>query len=93
MHLAWPLGIAVAGLAITLALIWFLHPSPALIEDWKWLHKGWFAGVTATAAIAAGTWFFRRRTIAHSAQRLDRKLDAKNRLETATALRLSLIHI
>lgn len=80
---AWPLGILTAGLAITLGVAWWRHPSGEKVETWNGLDTAWLAGLAVTLAISLGLWIFRRRNLLHSAKSLDSRLEAKNRLETA----------
>ncbi len=87
MRLSWPLGIAAAGFAATLVIDWRLHPSWTRVEKWESLAKWWLAGMAATLLAATGTWIFRRKSLLHSARKLDKRLAAKSRIETATALR------
>ncbi len=86
-RLAWPLLIVAAGLAATLALEWRRHPSLARVEQWGGLGLWWAAGVALTFLAAGATWVLRRRAQLLGARRLDQRLDAKNRLETAAFLR------
>ncbi len=81
-----PLGVVAAGLALTLGLLWFAHPSSAPVVDWRWLRLGWLAGLAVTGLGAAALWRARRRTLLHSAAEMDTALATANRLETATAL-------
>ena len=84
---AWPLAVAAVGLAATLVLNWRRHPTLARVEQWHDLPRWWLAGVVSTALLAAAAWRWRRRDPLRSAQRLDERFDAKNRLETSTVLR------
>ncbi|MEA3188929.1 MAG: hypothetical protein QOD99_2759 [Chthoniobacter sp.] len=88
-RLAWPLGMAAAGLAALLVAIWCLHPSPKRVDHWSALLLWWLGGLLVIAVLACGTWAFRRSHLEQSAQKLDQKLSAKNRLETATSLKHS----
>ena len=81
-----PLGVVAAGLALTLGLLWFAHPSSAPVADWRWLRLDWLAGLAATALGAAALWRARRRTLLRSAAEMDTAFATANRLETATAL-------
>ena len=85
---AWPLGVAAAGLAATLAFGWRQHPSPTRVEQWGNLPAWWLGGCALSAAAAGVTWACRRRNLLRSARQLDERLAAKSRLETAAALRL-----
>ncbi len=86
-RLAWPLVIIAAGLAATLWLAWRRHPSFSRVEQWGSLGRWWAAGVTLTFLAAGAVWLARRRAALFGARRLDQRLDAKNRLETAAFLR------
>ncbi len=86
-RLAWPLLIVSVGLAATLGLDWRRHPTLARVEQWGSLGHWWAAGVALTFLAAGGVWFLRRRARLLGARRLDRRLDAKNRLETVAFLR------
>ncbi len=80
------LGLVAAGLALTLGLLWFAHPSAMPVADWQWLRLVWLAGLTVTGIGAAALWRARRRTLLRSAAEMDAALATANRLETATAL-------
>ena len=86
-RLAWPLAIVAAGLAATLGINWRRHPFLARVEHWGTLPLWWAAGVALTFLAAGVVSLQRRRAGLGSARRLDRRLDAKNRLETAAILR------
>ncbi len=86
-RLAWPLAILAAGLAATLGIDWRRHPSLARVEQWGDLPRWWAAGVALTFLAAGGVWLWRRRAGLRAVRRLDRRLDANNRLETAAVLR------
>ena len=81
-----PLCVVAAGLALTLGLLWFAHPSSAPVADWRWLRLGWLAGLVVTGLGAAALWRARRRTLLRSAAEMDAAFATANRLETATAL-------
>lgn len=85
-RLGWPLGLLVAGLALTLAAGWWLHPSWARVEDPGRL-AWWALGVVLTGGFAFVVLLVRRQSLLRSAQSLDDRLSAKSRLETAAALR------
>ncbi|MEO7934532.1 MAG: hypothetical protein ABIT76_15390 [Chthoniobacterales bacterium] len=87
MRLGWPLGILTGGLATTLALSWKLHPSWTKIERWQHLPAWWAGGVGLTVIAAFVVWLVRSHSLARTAQKLDATLNAKNRIETAAALR------
>lgn len=87
MRYALPLGVAACGLTLALLAGWFLHPSFARVEKWGALALVWGGGVAITVLAALGVWIFRRRELLHSAQKLDERLSAKNRVEAATMLR------
>jgi hypothetical protein len=80
------LGLVAAGLALTLGLLWLVHPSSAPVADWHWLRLGWFAGFAITGLGSAVLWRARRRTLLRSAAEMDATLATANRLEAATAL-------
>lgn len=80
------LGLVAAGLALTLGLLWFAHPSSAPVADWRLMRIGWLAGLVVTGLGAAALWRTRRRTLLRSAAEMDAALATANRLETATAL-------
>lgn len=82
-----PLCVAACGLALALVIGWFLHPSFARIEKWGVLAPAWGGGVVLTILAVLGIWLFRRRGLLRSAQQLDERLSAKNRVEAATMLR------
>ena len=84
---AWPLAILATGLATMLGISWRRHPSLARVEQWGDLPRWWAAGVALTFLAAAGVWLWRRGAGMRTARRLDHRLDAKNRLETAAILR------
>lgn len=81
------LGLVAAGLALTLGLLWLVHPSPAPVANWQWLRPGWLAGLAVTGGCALALWRARRRTLLRSAAEMDAALATHNRLETATALK------
>lgn len=81
------LGAAIAGLAVTLALLWFAHPSFAPVQNWRPLRLAWLAGLAATGIAGLAMWRARRRPLALSAAETDARLATHNRLEAATALR------
>ena len=69
------------GLALTLGILWLVHPSLAPITEWRWLRLGWLAGLALTGLSAAILWRARRRTMLHSAAEMDAKFATANRLE------------
>ena len=85
-RLAPLLGAAIAGLAVTLALLWLAHPSLGPVQDWHYLRLGWLAGLAATVIASLALWFTRRRPLLLSAAETDARLATHNRLEAATAL-------
>lgn len=87
MRYALPLGVAACGLTFALLAGWLLHPSFARAEKWGALAPVWGGGVAVTILSTLGVWAFRRRELLHSAQKLDERLSAKNRVEAATMLR------
>ena len=87
LRAAWPLAVAAAGLAATLAAGWRQHPSAGRVEHWGSLPAWWLGGCALTAVAAGIAWAFQRRNLLRSARKLDDRLAAKSRLETATALR------
>lgn len=80
------LDLVAAGLALTLALLWFAHPSLSPVADWRRMGIGWLAGLAVTSMGAVALWRARRRTMLRSAVEMDAVLPTANRLETATAL-------
>lgn len=86
MRVAWPLTILAAGLSSTLLMGWWRHPSWTRVEKWDGLAVWWASGVAFAFIAAMGVWLWRRRSLLHSAQSLDARLAAKNRLETTVAL-------
>ncbi|MEP6662801.1 MAG: hypothetical protein ABJC04_03955, partial [Verrucomicrobiota bacterium] len=81
-----PLLALIAGLTGTLLLVWTWHPSFAPVEKWRWLRVSWIAGIALAVVIALTISRLRRRTLLRSAAKLDEKLDASARLETAISL-------
>ncbi|MEO7297533.1 MAG: hypothetical protein ABI042_03030 [Verrucomicrobiota bacterium] len=81
-----PLTAVVVILSVTLLVIWMLHPSFAPVEKWRWLRASWIAGISLAFVTSLTIAKLRRRTLLNSAAKLDEKLDASARLETATAL-------
>lgn len=88
LRTVWPLGILTIGLAATLAFGLWRHPVWARVETWDRL-DAWFlgGGVLLTLLAAAAGWLWQRRELLDSAQSLDDRLDARNRLETTASLR------
>ena len=84
LRMAWPLGLAAAGLAVTLAAIIWKNPSLGKMQNWGTLPAFWIAGIALTGLASLTIWWIRHRNLAYSARHLDRRLAAKNRLETAT---------
>ena len=80
------LGFIAAGLALTLGLLWLIHPSVAPVANWQWLRPGWVGGLAMTGICALILWRVRRRTLLRSATELDAALETHNRLEAAIAL-------
>ena len=74
------------GLAATIALLWSLHPTWKPPGNLKLLFEIWGSGLLFTAVAASVSWWFAPSTLLVTAQKMDRKLDTKNRLETTAAL-------
>jgi len=87
MRGAWPLSVFAMGLSATLAVCWAQHRSFARVEKWGNLPHWWIGGVALSCVAAFCVWLARRETLLRTAQKLDSKFDAKNRLETAALLR------
>ena len=83
---AWPLAAIAAGLAATLAIIWYLHPSLARVEKWGHLPRWWIGGLAITSTIGTLIYFFRRKSRLQSARAMDVRWATKNRLETVAKL-------
>lgn len=81
---ALPLNLAALGLAATLAVLFWQHPSLGKVQSWSFLPAWWSIGLGLTLVTTLVAWLIRRQNLAHSAQKLDQRLAAKNRLETAT---------
>jgi hypothetical protein len=80
------LSVLAAGLAVTLTLLWIVHPTFAPIENWHPLGVAWAAAIGITGIAAGILWQARRRTLLRSAAELDASFETHNRLEAATAL-------
>jgi hypothetical protein len=83
---AWPLVAVAIGLAATLAVIWYLHPSLARVEKWGHLPRWWIGGLAITSVVGAIVYFLRRKSILQSARAMDVRWATKNRLETVAKL-------
>ena len=86
-RLAWPLTILAIGLGAVLAAAWWQHPSPAKVDHWGSLPLWWVGSMGVILCMAVGVWLVQRKSLLRHAQRLDDRLHAKNRLETAAAYR------
>jgi hypothetical protein len=77
--------VGIIGLSATLLALWlvprFIQPLPVALAL-----KIWAGGVGITALLAAIAWAFGPRSIVTTAQHLDARFAAKNRLEAAVAL-------
>jgi hypothetical protein len=82
-----PLCVLALGLAVTLLVLWLVHPSLMPVAKWKPLGPGWGAAVLMTLLAAAVCAIRRRRSLLRSAAEVDAACGTQNRLEAATALR------
>jgi len=80
------LNLVAFGLALTLGLVWLVHPSAAPVTRWQRLSPAWLAGLVLTGAAAVALWRARRRSLVGSAAEIDSAMATHNRLEAATAL-------
>jgi hypothetical protein len=80
-----PLIVGIVGLSATLLVMFlaprFLHPLPALLAL-----EIWAAGIALTALLAGAAWWLAPASLVETAQHLDTRFAAKNRLEAAVAL-------
>jgi multisubunit Na+/H+ antiporter MnhB subunit len=80
----------VVGLAVTFAALLVVHHSWHTPENWKLVAIIWISGVSATLVAAIGARLLRPASLLETAQKVDRHLDAKNRLEASVTLHESL---
>lgn len=77
---------ASVGLAISLSVIYWLHPTLSRMPNWHRVSGPWLLALAATALACGIVWRWRRVPKAEVARELDRQWSAKNRLEAATEL-------